>query len=374
MRHARVYYVRPATELSRRTITLFALITGLVALTVAVIVFRPDRAFSQEGSPHVIAGDPSPEATPSDDATTPTRAHPRLGVFLGTNVSEVTKFQKWLGRPVKDVVDFSPRESWDNISNPDLSVWAKTDYRLVYAVPMLPNELEPTKEDAMRAGARGEFDHYFRSMAKKLVKNHKGNSVLRIGWEFNLPSWPWGIKSSATYRKFFRHVVTAVRSVPGAKFTIDWNVNNGYNPFDGMKYYPGDKYVDTVGVDVYDLDGTVYPYPKKCKLACRETLQARAWNEVIYGGPRGLQFWTDFAAKHEKPIGLPEWGLWDRSDDHSGGGDNPFFVQQMHDYITAPVNNVAYASYFGLDGDDGLHSVQHSFPVGGKHFRKLFGD
>ncbi len=45
-------------------------------------------------------------------------------------------------------------------------------------------------------------------------------------------------------------------------------------------------------------------------------------------------FWTDFAKQHDKPVSLPEWGMWDLYADSSGGKDNPQFVEYMYDFIT----------------------------------------
>jgi hypothetical protein len=166
-----------------------------------------------------------------------------------------------------------------------------------------------------------------------------------------------------------------MRTVPDNKFKFDFNVNNGFNPHPGEEYYPGDKFVDYVGVDVYDLHQGAYDNKyrnaKKCDQACREERQTQAWNEAIFGGPHGLNFWTDFAAQHDKPVSLPEWALWDRFD-HTGGADDPLFITFMHDYITRPANNVAYANYFEFNSNQGEHSLQE-FPKAEKMFQKLFG-
>nr|WP_269329375.1 glycosyl hydrolase [Kineosporia babensis] len=224
----------------------------------------------------------------------------------------------------------------------------------------------------MRQGGRGEYNEHFVELAENLVAGGQSTAILRVGWEFNLRSWAWGTDDEKLFIRYYREIVDAMRSVPGQKFEFDWNPNNGFNPNPGEKYYPGDNYVDYVGIDVYDLHSGVYPYPKKCSAACREERQTRAWTEAIYGGPHGLAFWTDFAAQRDKPVSLPEWGLWDRFDD-TGGGDNPKFVEYMHDYISRPQNNVAYANYFNLNSEQGRHSLTKSFPAGGKTFRKLFG-
>jgi hypothetical protein len=292
-------------------------------------------------------------------------------VFKATP-GDVAGFERWLGRKVKDVVHFSDRNTWSQIANPHLAAWKNADYRLIYAVPLLPRDKQASKESSMRAGARGEHNEYFATLGRNLVAAGHEDAVLRVGWEFNLKSWPWGIADHEVFKKYFRQVVDTMRAVPGSKFKIDWNVNNAFNPYDATKYYPGNTYVDYVGVDAYDLDGTVYPYPKRCDSACRLELQTRAWDEVIFGGERGLDFWSLFAARHKKPMTFPEFGLWDMPDG-SGGGDNPYFIEQMHDFITWAPNNVAYAAYFDVDGKDGEHSLRKSFPVAGRHYLKWFG-
>jgi hypothetical protein len=162
-----------------------------------------------------------------------------------------------------------------------------------------------------------------------------------------------------------------MRSVPGQKFEFDWNVNNGHNTVDAMDYYPGDDVVDYVGVDVYDVSwvGDSYPYPEGCDDACRTQRQDEAWTEV-YDDPRGLRFWAAFAASHGKPLSLPEWGLWERPDGH-GGGENPAFIQRMHDFIDT--HDVAYQAYFEYSAQDGPHRLMEDFPASAPVFLRLFG-
>lgn len=364
----------------RRAITTVVLV-GALAAVVTVGMVRSTRASQEEQNTasRVLPALPSsPSPAPESSLAAASRQAARLGVFNGTDSSLVRSFEKWAGHKITYATDFGPRQTWDDIANPDhlLAEWKGSRYTLVYAVPMLPETLNPDndmkrKNKLMRTGGRGEYNDHFVTLGENLVANGQKDAILRVGWEFNLRSWAWGTDKEELYIKFYREIVDAMRSVPGQQFEFDWNPNNGFNPNPGEKYYPGDKYVDYVGVDVYDLHGGVYPYPKKCDALCKEERQTRAWNEAIYGGTHGLRFWTDFAAQRGKPVSLPEWGLWDRFD-KTGGGDNPLFVEFMHDYISRPQNNVAYANYFNLNSFQGKHSLTKSFPASGKVFRKLF--
>ena len=42
-------------------------------------------------------------------------------------------------------------------------------------------------------------------------------------------------------------------------------------------------------------------------------------------------------------MSYPEWGV-------GNAGDNPFFIQRMHDWLVKNEDNIAYAAYFDVDG------------------------
>jgi hypothetical protein len=312
---------------------------------------------------------PAPAPTPSAVATVaPPRADVPLGVFVGTDAAAATSFEQWLGSPVDYVVDFSARDTWAEIAKPGylLKEWQPSGRRLALAVPMLPT----SGSASMQEGAAGAYDEHFRQLGQGLVAHGEADAVLRVGWEFNLENWPWSTPDAGAFTAYFRRIATALRSVPGAHFTIDWTVNNGPNPYDASDYWPGDDVVDEVGVDAYDVAGGIYPYPPACDSACRSARQRQAWSNRVYGGSRGLAYWSGFAAAHGKPLALPEWGLWARPDG-IGGGDDPYYLEQMADFVADPANRIAWSAYFAFDNPDGRHSLA-SFPDAERAFRELF--
>ncbi len=247
--------------------------------------------------------------------------------------------------------------------------WAGKPYRLVLGVAMLPEEEEASLEE----GATGAYDEYYVGLAELLVDSGLEDTIIRLGWEFNIGGFPWTPDEAEVFNAYWRSVVEAMRSVPGQELEFDWNVNNGPNPVDGSLYFPGAEWVDYVGVDVYDVSSRSYPYPDDCTQECRQQRQDEAWAGTIYGHERGLQFWSDFARDQGLPMSLPEWGLWDRPDD-IGGGNNPSFIRRMHAFIHDEQNNVAYQAYFEFDSDEtGQHSLEFAFPESGEVFRELFG-
>jgi hypothetical protein len=302
----------------------------------------------------------------------------KRAVFRGTSPSQVAEFSKWLGRDIQYVVDYPPRATWNDIADPakTLSVWRNTDYRMVYAIGMLPGyKSDPS---TLAAGAKGDYNHYFTTLAKTLVAYDQGDAILRLGWEANVDGYKWhpeGAQGTKNFKKYWREIVTTMRAVPGAeKLEFDWNVNNGGETYDSTLFYPGNKYVDYIGVDVYDISWAQdsYPYPADCNASCRRGRQEAAWMNVMDAN-FGLNFWSNFAEAQGKPISLPEWGVWGDRADQQGGDDNPYFIEQMYEFISDPANNVAYQSYFEYDvGDKGDHRLsQHE--KAGKKYVKLFG-
>jgi hypothetical protein len=330
----------------------------VIVLLVATAVYRT----RETGDSHLRLG-----AVDSRPAVTT-----RIGVFRGTDPRAVHRFGTWLGRDVDYVVDFSSRATWAQISDPAylLDTWRASRYRMVYSVALLPQN----PRDTMQRGAAGEYDHYYRKLAHRLVRAGQADAVLRLGWEFNLEDSRWATSRPRVFVDYFRHVVAAMREEPGQNFEFDWNPSNGKGKYDAVRYYPGNDVVDYVGVDAYDASWAFrsYPYPPGCDPVCRSGRQRNAWSRWIYGGSRGLRFWSQFARSKGKSMSLPEWGLWQRPDRH-GGGDDPEYLRRMHAFITDPKNRVAYQAYFEFDANDGPHRLMTTYPESGQVFRELFG-
>ncbi|MGY1840854.1 MULTISPECIES: glycoside hydrolase family 26 protein [unclassified Modestobacter] len=340
------------------------------ALALVVVVVAIVRWTGSEPEP------PAP-APPPPDAESPAPLSrddwqgTAVGVFRKTQPSAVQAYEEWLGRPIELAIDYSSREDWRDVSQPEYlyEAWDGYPYRLVLGIPMLPDEVDASLEE----GARGEYDEYFRTLAEGLVDAGQEDAVLRVGWEFNLDSWVWSSEDEETWVAYWRRIVDVMRSVDGQQFRFDWNPNNGVSSIDAVEYYPGDEYVDYVGVDAYDVTGAVYPIPDDCGQTCADALRREAWQDHIYGGERGLRFWSEFAAEHDKQLSLPEWGVWERNDG-IGGGDNPYYIEQMAEFIADPDNRVGYQAYFENANSQGTHELMgDDFPRSRERYLELFG-
>ncbi len=280
-------------------------------------------------------------------------------------IENTRQFAQWLGRRPDLVMDFAWWNSWSDILRSSSllpSCWRSEGYRnLAFSVPLLPNDHVSTLEQ----GAAGAYDNYFLQIAQALIANGYGHAIIRLGWEFNLPNYPWAAaKNPQAWVAYFQRVVGVMRSAPGAEFRFDWNpaVDGAYarpGHIAPPLVYPGDQFVDIIGLDVYNQwwgDPSVPPEQR--------------W-EALAHQPYGLEWHRDFAAQHGKPMSFPEWGTGTRPDGH-GGGDDDYFVTQMASWILA--NNVAYHDYWDEQAPDYNAQLSNGqFPRAGAAFRRTFG-
>ncbi len=290
-----------------------------------------------------------------------------LGVYAGSgDPNAVASFESRVGRPLAVVADYLPRDSWSSIESPQwwTSVWGGSAYRsrMQFSIPILP-----AAGATLAAGASGSYDAHFVTLAQRLVAGGQAAAIIRLGWEFNGTWYPWTIgvpNGPADYAAYWRRIVTAMRSVPGAAFSFDWSAISGSSYVNGVALdasaaYPGDAYVDYVGLDQYDMSW----------IAQRGDPLAR-WNAYLTQ-PNGLRWQQQFAASHGKPMSFPEWGLSQRGDGY-GGGDSPDFMQWMYEWIRD--NDVAYHAYFDYaDGVSDSRLFGGLFPAAAARFTSLFG-
>jgi hypothetical protein len=239
-----------------------------------------------------------------------------------------------------------------------LQPWEGRAYRLVLGVPLIPTK-DGRAEGTLAGGAAGRYDARFTTLARSLVSYGQADAVLRLGWEFNATWYAWAVtdaSQAAQYAAYFRVVVHTMRAVPGTHFRFVWNPEPGPTPFNLSLAYPGNAYVDYVGLDLYDQVWGIPP--------------ARAWASYV-NEAYGLAWLASFAAAHHKPAALPEWGATYRADGH-GLGDDPSFVANVASWATH--EHLAFTSYFAADVSDGTHDLTDGkFPLALRIFRRVFG-
>lgn len=103
--------------------------------------------------------------------------------------------------------------------------------------------------------AAGKYDGYFRKEADA-VRGLGMTVMIRFAHEMNLLSSDWGPgkagNSGSAYADAWRHIVTVFRQEGASNVKWVWapNVDYGGRPFN--QFFPGDEWVDYVGLDGYN--------------------------------------------------------------------------------------------------------------------------
>ena len=226
------------------------------------------------------------------------------------------------------------------------SEWRGTGYTLSLGVPIIPTSSSGTPVGTLAQAATGAYNLYYVTLAQTLVNGGQANAYLRLGWEFDGSWMAWAAttpNAESEFALYFQQIVTAMRSVAGENFRFEWNPDAGAFTESGYSVaaaYPGNAYVDVIGLDAYDQSWATPQTP------------TNAWNQTTLPTLRAAE---QFASSHGKPLAFPEWGLAIRSDGH-GLGDDPFFINQMASWMQNPANDVLYETYFD-DNSGGVNSL-----------------
>ncbi len=290
-------------------------LTGTCIGTVAVSLLVSTGVFGELAAGAPLADDPDPvTAQPSQVA---------MGAYLDygpAGVQRMKQLSRWLGGTQLRVGHtYLPGDRWSNIEGGPgfLDAWAQwrrggDDRLFVLNVPMMERNEDRVPDHEvrrlLRAGAAGQFDHHFRSLAQRLVGLGVPDTVIVLGWEMNGITYTHRCgPDPASWRTYWNRIVKAMRSVEGQKFRFDFAPNRGTDAIPWTECYPGDDTVDIIGMDSYDQD------------------PGRTFQEQVTT-PYGLQKQIDFAAEHNKAISYPEWGLF-------RNGDNPEYMRGMLEWF-----------------------------------------
>jgi len=254
------------------------------------------------------------------------------GVYArGQGVAGVKRFGAWRGAPVDVVVDWPARQTWDDIVNPAwlYNIWKNTPYTKAFGVAPVP---EGDASATMAGCAAGLYNSKWRQFGANIkAAGLDDETVIRLGWEFNGDWYKWQAKNPRQFVSCWRQIVRSAEQTAPA-LLWEWTVNRGKGAsvVDARKAYPGDAYVDIVGIDSYDMWPGV----------TSEADWARQ-----YSGPYGLKFWSDFARSRGKKVSVPEWAVYP-ANAGSNGGDNAFYISKMRGFFKSQGSHLAYEAYF----------------------------
>lgn len=290
----------------------------------------------------------------------------RIPGFQGA--SGIAEFESFRGSPLDAVVSYGRQDSYWALANETWPVagWNGFPGRLVYSLPLIPWD----HSNSLANIARGDQDWVWQAVARQLRDNNRGDSIIRVGWEYNIGESPWMATASTVddWKAAFRRVVTQMRPiVPGAKFEFGINCGSGLigamnsaadrlNPL--TMGYPGDDVVDIVGCDSYDWWQTKGSTEAEFARSLRP-----AWTP-------GIGDVADFARAHGKLIAFGEWGLagWDAN----GGQDDDFYIRRMHQWFTQNRDILAVECYFDDPTTLGNSLARWQLPKAAAAYRDLW--
>ena len=141
-----------------------------------------------------------------------------LGAYTGCgNVAADQAIGTGLGHPWRSgpTTFRTPRAGRAGFDPRIESLWAHSELRMVYGLPMFPDSCGISRAACWNAGATGNYNSYFSQIARNLVNNGQRNAILRLGWEFNVPQgYDWYAGGYAPqFVGYWPDIVTAMRAV-----------------------------------------------------------------------------------------------------------------------------------------------------------------
>ncbi len=215
----------------------------------------------------------------------------------------------------------------------DFAYWAanKTNSVAQIGLDMANYAANPPGQQEVDLVAAGQRDAYIETIATA-VKNSGKPVFVRIGYEADSP---WNHYEAATYIKAYRHIHDIFRELEVGNAAFVWSLvgypNAGgpapyYSPVPIESWYPGDEYVDWVGISWFG-------WPT----AADETNAEQSREDAV-----------SFANNHNKPIMIAEATPRTYNNlllTNSSTWNNYF--QKMFDFIEN--NNVKMLSYINQD-------------------------
>jgi hypothetical protein len=254
----------------------------------------------------------------------------------GCSLSGISAFEAYRGRACDSYTMWNLHKTWSEIPSfrggwPTLH---KLPGRLSIGLAPFPDTHSAVQNPGLwDNAARGAYDSVYTLFAQKLAASGRTDVIVRIGWEHN-HTYPWYSGGNPkAYKTAFRRIVDILRRY-NPTVLIDWTSIKRGDKSPVAESYPGDDWVDIIGIDFYD------GYPALNDQAIWD----KQYNATANGSPWGLGSWLAFAKSRGKKLSLPEWGI--SVGVSPGSKDNPFYIQKMWEFFKANASSIAYENYF----------------------------
>jgi len=203
----------------------------------------------------------------------------------------------------------------------------------------------------------GHFDPFFKQWATQ-IKEVKGTILLRILHEFNGNWYPWCIvnndKDPTVLVKAFRHIHDIFKSQGVTNVKFIWCPNSMSVPQEKWNYimeaYPGDDYVDFVGLDIYNGAGN----------------ESNTWRSFRKEGIENYFLLTHYLPN--KPLFICETASREREKTETGSCQNKAeWIEQMSFTLKSDMSQIRLLTWFNESGSFKITSS----PAAKKSFAKF---
>jgi len=229
------------------------------------------------------------------------------GAFLADRPtrSDIVRFQRDYGKKPYLVMVFT---DWGKfIDNRILgNIYSEGSIPFITWEPWIAHEKKGIDYDKLLTGGD---DGYIKDFARRL-KNTGRPVFLRFAHEMNGNWYPWvGTKLGAQkYIEIYRYIwdifhQTGVDNVKWV-FSVNWEDVPPRTSNQFMNYYPGDEYVDYIGIDGYNWGDT------------------QSWSKWMTFDQMFRKPYDEITAKTNKPIIISEFSSAD------GGGNKAFWIKE----------------------------------------------
>ena len=269
-----------------------------------------------------------------------------LGAYPGEPVlSAVGPFERWLDEthavvPLYTNADLGVESIDDFVAEQVAPVWSTGHIPMVTWLPYV-GAPEQTPTDIERRIAEGQYDRFIDPWVARLDEwLNAGESERRLYFrplpEMNGDWLPWSAidpdSSTATFVAAWRHLYDRFAAAELSSGQIQWMWNPNVREVGGVRteaYYPGDEYVDWIGIDGYNF-GT-----------------SREWSE--WTGPEAVfdPMVSRMRALADKPLGLPEFGTTSLRDGAYRPREKARWIVDAYDYIERA--GIKMACWFNID-------------------------
>jgi Glycosyl hydrolase family 26 len=274
---------------------------------------------------------------------------PALSAFVGNSPSDLQQFEDWLGRPVDQITAHTGRANWKDWVDSirwSVELWSPINKPICWTIPLFADG------GSLSDAAAGKYQDYYEQAARLLAGTRKSDNVVyvRTGEEFNGNWMPWSAAGhEQDFAKAYRHFVAAFRSISN-RFRFEWNVNIRETRMNPVDAYPGDDYVDVIGMDFY------------YNTRWNPTDPLKAWDEMVHS-QYGLQWLENFASTHKKPTAYPEWGV-----NFDGAGP---YIEKAAQWFSG--HNVLYQSVWNSNDAFPGKLTDHQYPKAAAAYVDSFG-